>query len=479
MRRALAVGALALLTLGVAACAPDQSTVARPGDPVVLTGAQLPALRGTGPGRIVAFRHTYEGDTPRWTQVPVQVDERTVVPFGSNPTNNNAPGSSGTVYGQGSGGPTALQYADPKTFVGADPDSTFDGDDELVFMAADAGGQPRNGDATDPPGVVPGSGLRVALVDPRSVAQRAWMYLFVTDGSLDPSAGRDYVDYDFLLDSGEYKSTYKRADGPNPESSEVTTSTYRIGFSDRWIEDRWEIFAGSSTRVDILDGNKNQFAVNVCGRSNVTFADAEGAFVANIDGPVRAIRSYVGANSGPRTQRTHTMYRDRESIVTDLRVHAIPGVMDFLDYSDAARGMAYHSSTQPGGVPIDGAPDPVSTAPADWEVVNGDQGAVYTRTELLTDVSSVRQTWFYRDETNPPEAQCWGDGSFLGASGPSLVGGIANTDPVLGAHSTLRSSRTVVFAAPYGSTDGLVDAARDLTADLQRPLRASASPFRP
>ena len=60
-------------------------------------------------------------------------------------------------------------------------------------------------------------------------------------------------------------------------------------------------------------------------RSEDTFNDAEGAFIANKSGPVRAIRSYIGANSGPLTVRQHVFYERREDITTYLRVHAIPG----------------------------------------------------------------------------------------------------------------------------------------------------------
>ena len=47
-------------------------------------------------------------------------------------------------------------------------------------------------------------------------------------------------------------------------------------------------------RLPILDGHKNVFVIGVCGpiAATNTFNDAEGAFVANVDGPVRAIRSY-------------------------------------------------------------------------------------------------------------------------------------------------------------------------------------------
>ena len=102
--------------------------------------------------------------------------------------------------------------------------------------------------------------------------------------------------------------------------------------------------------MDILDRAKAQFAPGNCGRSEDTFNDAEGAFIANKSGPVRAIRSYIGANSGPLTQREHIFYERREDIRTFLRVHAIPGIMDYFDYSPAASGMTYKNNVNTGGV---------------------------------------------------------------------------------------------------------------------------------
>ena len=88
--------------------------------------------------------------------------------------------------------------------------------------------------------------------------------------------------------------------------------------------------------MDILDRAKATLGPGVCGRSEDTFDDAEGAFIANKSGPVRAIRSYIGANSGPLTQREHIFYEQREDVRTFLRVHAVPGPWDFFDYSSAA-----------------------------------------------------------------------------------------------------------------------------------------------
>ncbi len=479
MKRVLGAAAgLVLIVAGLAGC-DDINTVSRPGHPVVMTGADLPALVGAAPTSIVAFAHSRPGGVPTWTQIPVQIDERKVVPFGTQPTSNATPGVVGTVYGSGSGGPTALQYADPNTFVGADANTAFDADDELVFMVSDAGGKVRDGEGTNPPGTVAGSGVAVQIDDPQGEDKQGWVYLFRST-SLDPSAGQDYVDYDFVLTSGDYKTTYKRAAGFNPETSSVTTPSYQIAFTDRWYETAWRIDAGGATGVDILDGHKNQFFIDNCGRSNQTFAEGEGAFVANIDGPVRAIRSYIGANSGPKTQRTHVMYRDMEVVVTDLRVHAIPGMLDFIDYSPAASGMRYQSSTVPAGVTIDGVQDSVPAAVPTWETVTGPQGTVVTTVRVGTSYGEPTATQLYRDQVSPPEAQCWGDGSFYGASGATITSLIPNTDPAASPTATLQGIRTNHFLAP--ATDHpaeLAAMAEVLSADVDEPLAVSVSAFAP
>lgn len=478
--RTLAVGAAVVAAATVLSGCETGSTLARIDAPQVLTGAQLPTFVGVAPTAVVGFAYLWVDGVPEWRQIPVQVDQRKVVDFGTQPSNNTTPGTTGTVYGGGAATATALQYADPGTFVGADADPNIDADDEIVFMTGDAGGQ-REAASPDPAGVVGGSGVRIDLTDPGDAAKVGSVYLFRSAGALVPSAGRDYVDYDFVLTSGAYKTTYKRRTGPNPETSRVTTANYTIEYPDRWYETSWRLDPATSTGVDILDAHKNQFAINYCGRSNATFAAEEGAFVANIDGPVRAIRSYVGANSGPLTQRTHLMYRNQEVVRTDLRVHAIPGIMDFIDFSSAAIGMTYQSSAVPGGVAVDGALDAVPSTDVTWEAVSGAQGTVmmnvdYVSSIDLDDGTGTEVEWFQRDQTTPPEAQCFGDSSLLGAAGPSIVGGIANTDPTGGSASTLTGIRTISFSGAPTRPDLVDDIAAAWSAQVSAPPIVSVHP---
>lgn len=325
--------------------------------------------------------------------------------------------------------------------------------------------------------MVSGSGSVVHIEDPQAPDAAGWVHLFVSDGSLDPSAGKDYVQYDFALTSGDYRTTYGRAEGPNPEASSVTTASYSMGFPDRWYEVDWQV--GDS--APLLEGAKNVFPGGTCIRSNVTFAAGEGAFVANIDGPVRAIRSYVGANSGPKTQRTHLMYRDSVETVTDLRVHTIPGILDLVDWGEGAVGMTYRSSTIPGGVTIDGQPDVVPTDVPSWEAVHGEQGTVIMTSRVESDIAGLTPSWYWRDQRTAGTALCWGDNHYLGASGSSLRGPsggwIDNTDPATPPFFELRGSRVVTFV-PLGLTDGdaVTSIAEAVSDDVDAPVTLTVTP---
>ncbi len=177
------------------------------------------------------------------------------------------------------------------------------------------------------------------------------------------------------------------------------------------------IYAGNSTGADILDRHKNLFAPNSCLRSEDTFSSGGGAFVVNKAGPVRAIRSYLGANSGPYTQREHVFYERRQDVMTFLRVHQIQAIMDFFDYSPAAAGMVYYNDFNQSGVTIDGVPDTPAAGRLQWEMLNGPQGALAIIHTLTTNIPDLTFTSYYLDNTNPPDPQCTGDSYAYGSSG--------------------------------------------------------------
>jgi len=465
---AVLVCALSAVLAALGAGAPTVARAApldRPDDPVVLTGAATAAFAGIAPGRLVAFR--WNG---AWQQVPVQVDERKLVNLRSAyPTPFSCSGTSGG-YCYTPGNMTArLRYADAGTLVGADTDPLLDADDEVVFMAKDAGTIAPEG-TPDPPGVAAHTGMRAAVADTLAGGTGS-VYLFTSDGTLDPGAGAQYVTYTFAPTLGAFPGAYRFAAGTNPETSTVITPHYQRRFTDRWQESELKITRGAATGVDILDRTEAQFSPDLCVRSGLTFSKGEGTFLINKSGPVRAIRSFLGANSGPMTEKQQIFYAGREEDTVFLRVHAIPAILSFVDYSAAASGMKYRNNNNPSGVTIDGVPEDPVAGNLTWDSVDGAQGALTNVYTVQTTVAASKFTSFYRDTTSPPSAPCQGDGAFYGASGPYINGAINDSDEVTGGTERLNLTRNLYFGAP-GASDGPGGVAR-----VGAPLAATMGTF--
>ena len=445
MRTFASLGALlALATLSAfsltprrAALATGGSTLNRPEDPVVLTGADVPALQGIAPNDLVAFKY----DAGVWTQVPVQVDERALRDIG-------------TIYNLAPNGVMSLVYTDGGTFTGPDADPTLDANDEIAFMAKDAGGLPPS--FSEPGGVIAHTGVQITVTDPLNPWQTGLVYLFRQNGSLSPGAGQTYVSYAFNLLSGDYKTTYKKGSTgtPNPENSTIVSPAYSEHFGDRWQDDETHITIGGATGVDILDRHKAMFAPGNCVRSEDTFdgvvpaSPLEGAFVANKSGPVRAIRSYIGANSGPNTQRDHIYYAQRQDLRTALRVHTIPSILDFYDYSPAAAGMTYYNDLNTGGVAVDGVPDTITNGALQWQMLTGAQGTVIIAGSATTNIPGFTYSTYYLDDAAPSTTQCTGDTHSYASSGVWLTSTVPCTDPGLSCTTYLTTSSTLYYEPP-------------------------------
>jgi hypothetical protein len=253
----------------------------------------------------------------------------------------------------------------------------------------------------------------------------------------------------------------------------VTAPYYQHHFSDRWASDAIKVTAPSASQVDILDRHKALFGPGNCGRTEDTFDAGEGAFVTNTAGAVRVIRSYIGANSGPNTQREHVFYERREDIRTSLRVHEIPGIMDFFDYSPAASGMTYRNDLNPDGFTIDGAPDsPVAGAPT-WEQVTGPQGSMTMVNQLSTSFTPTGVTSYHLDDSTPPVTQCTGDAFAYGQSGTWFNGTIPCTDPGTGCTTTLSATRSIYFGSPGATAAG----ATALSNGIAQPLATTVTSY--
>jgi hypothetical protein len=446
---------IAYVLIAAALAAPTMTLAApltRDADPVLLSGQELNSLLGAQIERIVAFR--YENG---WEPIPMQIDERKWVDFG-------------VVYNSAPIGLTTLAYADINTYCGADPNPLFDGDDELVFMASDAGFDA--GSTAYPAHVLSGSGLKIPIYDILDDGE-GYIYLFESDGTLDPGAGQDRIHYDFVLASGSYLGSYNTTVGPNPEHSTIWSDAYEVGFSDRWIRRSTAVSAGGAGGANILDRHTFLFAPDNCYRTEETFSDGEGAFFVNRDGPVRAIRSYMGANSGPLTQRDHFFYPQREDISTTLRVHAIPGMVDLFDYNKRAIGMIYYNHINLAGATVDGFPDPIIGGPIEWEMITGSQGSLTMVGIIRTNISGLVLTSYYSDTFFPSAPPCTGDDMELAASGPWIDQEIPSTDPMAGSSNQFHHTRVIYYDPPNITTA----AAAHRHDQATTPLKVWSEPF--
>lgn len=426
------------------------NSINRPIDPVVLSGKDLSMFIGKSPNDIVAFKYS----NSNWTQIPVQIDEKVVLdivaPYGPYAVSK---------FGTSSTGIKETFYADVATYVGADTDAAFDGDDELVFMIKDAG---EKTSASDPDGVSTGSRIQVSITDPLD-NKTDYAYLFENAGTLKQDAGASYVTYNFKLSNGgTYPGGFNFGSVRNNEDSRLTTNNYSWRFAAEWISDELKITTGGATNTDLLDRHKNFYRNGICLRSEDTFSDGDNAFATNKSGPIRAIRSIMGANSGPLTQRTHIFYQARQDIITNLRLHSIASIYDALDYNSNANGMKYSNNNNTTAVTINGSKDAVTTGDLSWELASGSKGSVVILHRRSTTFSSAEATFksYYDDNKLKPASNCTGDGQAWGTSGIGMIfnnSGLC-TDPLstdcgvtTKNYRTLEARRTTYFEAPNAS----------------------------
>ena len=112
----------------------------------------------------------------------------------------------------------------------------------------------------------------------------------------------------------------------------INTYVYFLFFLIKRYSDKVHITSGASNGQDIWGMEEFQFLPYYCGRSIKTFTKGPTAFIANKDGPVRALRSWVGANSGMLTQRDLKLYEQKQEQTTYFKVHSIPGGMFYINF---------------------------------------------------------------------------------------------------------------------------------------------------
>ncbi len=447
-----------------------QKSLARPSDPVVFLGNQLGALKGSPPNDLVAFR--YSSAMGAWTQVPVQVDERRAQ-------------TARDCYNSTAYDPLPLtEYADSNTWVGADPDPNIDDDDEIALMAFDSGDEAPAG----APANVLGPGVEVVVTDPVN-GTVGWVYLFRrANATLQSSAGKQYVTYDFRFGANgqyspaDYRNFYN-LDGGTVENSEIigrddgANPVYRTHFSMKWIRDDLQIQKGGASGVDILDADQAEWNGGTCSRSIATFSNARSCFFINKSGPVRALRQYMGANSGAYMVRTHEFYRSLEVNRVNFRLHDGVGIQSYMDHNANAYGMTYYNDATQAGVPVNGTADAVNPLTR-WGMLTGAQGAYSMHFMRETNLPDLVIQGVYDDNGSNSAvfSNCYGTTAGIGILGAQALSGYC-TDPYAGQASCSGGWYFTPSARLYFEGPGMTPAQAEVRDQWSRqPLMVTTAP---
>jgi len=376
--------------------------------PEVDTSSVQPS--GTPVDKLLGYR--WDARHRRYVQIPFQVDEMFVRYLdnsasgfafysGDDQHTSYAFDREGFRYVK-DGPPSDPCRAQPDSPTMKDPVKGLDSNDEVSFMASDAGPQAPSG-APLPKGIV---GVKEVTVTDPTQPSSAPAYVYVMKaGPHGPkpafNASNGYVRYqrdanaDLYAYSqssyGDYGNTYKGIycdDQGNvvidPKTGKpaigqrrprdgawVTTPRYRFRYDGRWLLTQIEISkdGGKTYGPDLVDRWKARaFAQDpssktpCCGyEEEDTNWGGSSILLGEKVGPVRAIRETWGADSGTNVIRRETFYRDSVVQTSFLRVHVIPpldGIYSQWDFN-AGRVNRFYNDNLPNGVPIDGHNDDV------------------------------------------------------------------------------------------------------------------------
>lgn len=289
--------------------------------------------------------------------------------------------------------------AAPASEVARDPVPGLDTDDELAFMARDAGPQAPS-DATMPVGV--DDMHEVAVTDPLTgTTTFAYLARAATDGPGPAfTADTGYVRYQrdadadvFLFSESSYENYGAAPAGPwyDPatdtchtdedewrqrrpgDQATITTPRYRYRYDGRWLMTAFQVSDdpdGDWTYgSDLIDQWKARAfqqrpggETPCCGfEEEVNNWGGSSILMGEVSGPVRTIRETWGADSGTNVVRREVFYRDEVHLGMFLRVHPIPPLDGIYMQMDHAAGAVdtYYNAQVPDGVPVDGTNDEV------------------------------------------------------------------------------------------------------------------------
>ena len=404
----------------------------------------------------------------------------------------------------------------PDSPLAADPIKGLDTNDELAFMARDAGPQ-APATAKKPHGAKDVKAVRV--LDPLTNTT-TWVYVMQ---GLAPTftAANGYVRYTRDANAGTFEksqSSYsgygnaavgsycdakgkvvRKADGSPDlqrrrprDTATITTARYRYRYDGRWLMTQIQVKRDGDAKYgrDLVDRWKArafqqdaESETPCCGyEEEDTNWGGSSTLLGERSGPVRTIRETWGADSGTNVVRRETFYREDMVMKTWLRVHVIPpldGIYAQWDYN-AGVMTKYYNPNKPDGVAIDGKNDEVLgnlDDPCNAKYDKNDTGtatqtyrSIYKATPLCT-VSPYHQS---ADVTDPTMGKPGSTLDWSVTAGPS--------GSIVGRYDAEVKSATVgglvqgTAAVPYYRDDSCFDDATGTNPGPRLKLRSAGEP---
>jgi len=359
----LIVLAVLLVAVSVSAGPNAGKSLTRTQDPLILEGAPLAGLTGWP----IAATRAFAMKNGTVSAIPFQIDEKR--PDG--------------------------QYALPSGPQISADDGMIDANDELVFMAMDAGD--RIGRDQLPAGFT--AAVELEITDPID-GGKGWVYLASYAQNPPPLSAIDYVTYNnanVVIDTLWFRMAF------HPKARLSIGDLIRKpagGGGNRDLVDRLKIrFTGSVFGVD-LDRNEENFLSETLGW---------------IDGPVRIVRRTVNRVTlwklkSPKAFTDNVYYINAFEFPTIIE---LPFRSDLIVKNPKFRistdgmcnvsGRRFYNSNNPNGVSIDGVMDAaeksLDTGPYTWSLVTdpGGQGGWMNRLLYDTRATPVRPNLYYND----------------------------------------------------------------------------------
>jgi hypothetical protein len=320
-----------------AVTAAPANTLNRPEDPVVVAGADLAAFDGESIDEL----RLYAFDGSDWSPIPFQIDERL----------NDITG----------------------TYVISE-DGLLDANDELVFMAKDAGVEAGTGDWPSDTMALSNPRVQVNVNDPLSPGDMGWAYLFrSTTLATNPTV---YVDWDFALQT-------------------VTALSYTASFTDDFIGLADITVNGNG--IDILDRQKTRVDTDIIDLNEETLTLLiTPTITIPVVGPVRGV-----ANGGDFNISIYGARLDSAvSFDTSISPFAVESVRNSLDLNDpTVTGVTNYFNSNGVSVPIDGVNDVVGASPrVDWFQASGASGGMVVAFPTVN-AGGGTVTNYYKDDS--------------------------------------------------------------------------------